>query len=313
MWGAIAMGAVQLGTALVSGVQAEKMRKLQNSAERDASKLMKDVYSQLDKNQYAAVSLPMKAYEIEREALAAQGAQAIEAGRESQRFSPGSTMAQFRKGLRDIQSEQADKMLELDLLTAQEAARKDDIRAQFKAMEAEGAQMAAADYEQRKLAAVGGAIQSGIGAIGTGIESIPLYTATQGVRTVSNIEDAYNKALSTGTLSPDLYDASGKPLSASMAMAKRLGLDEAKLKELGMYDKDTNLLNEERFKDYLSTQPKEDIQFLLGSFQPSSLKMASDVRGLPSLRSLQNSSIPGFEIPFAVGGYGSEQYNLEKG
>jgi hypothetical protein len=316
MWGTIANIAVQAGTSLISGVQAQKMRKDQRKSEQEASNLLKDIYGELEKNQYAAVGLPMKAFELEREALAAQGAQAVEAGRESERgaaATAGLTMSQYRKALRDIQSEQADKMLDLDLLTAQEAARKGDIKMQFKAQEAEGAAAAAADYEQRYLAGVGGAIEGVIGAAGTAMSAIPLFKATEGVRTVSNVEDAYKNALKNGTLSPDLYDASGNPLSASMAMAKRLGLDEAKLKELGMYDKDTNILNEARFKDYLSAQPKQDIQILLRSFEPSSLKSASDVRGLPSLRSLQQSATPGFEIPAGVGGYGSEEYNLIKG
>ena len=293
MWGTIANIAVQAGTSLISGVQAQKMRKEQRKSEQEAAKLMKDIYGELEKNQYAAVGLPMKAFELEREALAAQGAQAVEAGRESERgaaATAGLTMSQYRKALRDIQSEQADKMLDLDLLTAQEAARKGDIKMQFKAQEAEGAAAAAADYEQRKLAAVGGAIEGVIGAAGTAMSAIPLFKATEGVRAVSNVEEAYAQALKSGTLSPDLYDASGKPLSASMAMAKRLGLDECKLKELGMYT-DAGQFDDAKFKSYLSAQPKEDIQFLLRSgFQPSSLQ---NTRGLPSLRSLQQESFGG--------------------
>lgn len=294
MWGTIAQIAVQAGTSLISGVQAQKMRKEQQKSEQEAAKLMQDIYGELEKNQYAAVGLPMKSFELEREALAAQGAQAVQAGAESERTAAataGLTMSQYRKALRDIQSEQADKMLELDLLTAQEAARRGDIKMQFKAQEAEGAAAAAADYEQRKLAAVGGAIEGVIGAAGTAMSAIPLFKATEGVRAVSNIEDAYNQALKSGTLSPDLYDASGKPLTAAKAMAKRLGLDDAKLKELGMFT-DAGEFDEAKFKNYLSTQPKEDIQLILRSgFQPSSLQTTSDVRGLPSLRSLQNESL----------------------
>lgn len=293
MWGTIASIAVQGGTALISGVQAMKMRKEQQKSEQEAARLMQDIYNELEKNQYAAVGLPMKSFELEREALAAQGAQAVQAGAESERTAAataGLTMSQYRKALRDIQSEQADKMLELDLLTAQEAARKGDIKMQFKAQEAEGAAAAAADYEQRKLAAVGGAIEGVVGAAGTAMSAIPLFKATEGVRTVSNIEDAYNQALKQGNLSQDLYDANGNPLSASRAMAKRLGLDDAKLKELGMFT-DAGEFDEAKFKTYLSSQPKQDIQFLLGSFEPSSLQRTSDVRGLPSLKKLQQESL----------------------
>ena len=279
MWGTIANIAVQAGTALISGVQAQKMRKEQRKSEQEAANLMKDIYGELEKNQYAAVGLPMKAFELEREALAAQGAQAVEAGRESERgaaATAGLTMSQYRKALRDIQSEQADKMLDLDLLTAQEAARKGDIKMQFKAQEAEGAAAAAADYEQRYLAGVGGAIEGVIGAAGTTMAAIPLFKATKGVRVASDITDSYNQALKGGNLAPDLYDASGNPLNASQAIAKRLGLDDAKLKELGMYDKDTNMFNDDRFMDYVSKLPEEDLQSVFRSgFEPSSLQQVN--------------------------------------
>lgn len=267
MWGTVAQIAVQAGTSLLSGVQAMKMRKEQRQAEQEVSKLMKDIYGELDKNQYAAVSLPMKAFDIEREALAAQGAQAIEAGRESERFSPGSTMAQYRKALRDIQSEQADKMLDLDLLTAQEAARKDDLRAQFKAQEAEGAQMAAADYEQRYLASVGGAIQSGLGAVGAGMEAIPLFKATEGVRAVSNLEDLYNKTLKKGTLGSAMYDKDGKPLGAYRAIAKKMGMTDDDLKIKGIIN-DAGVFDDDAFKTWLATQSKADLDAIYrGGFE----------------------------------------------
>jgi hypothetical protein len=275
MWGTIASIAVQAGTSLISGVQAQKMRKEQRKSEQEAANLMKDIYNELEKNQYAAVALPMKSFELEREALAAQGAQAVQAGAESERTAAataGLTMSQYRKALRDIQSEQADKMLELDLLTAQEAARKGDIKMQFKAQEAEGAAAAAADYEQRKLAAVGGAIEGAIGAAGTAMAAIPLFKASKGVRAASNLEDAYQKAFGMGNLSPDLYDSSGNPLSASMAIAKRLGLDEAKLKELGMYT-EAGQFDDAKFRTYVSQLPEVDLQDVLRSgFEPSSLQ-----------------------------------------
>lgn len=280
MWGTIAQIAVQAGTSLISGVQAQKMRKEQRKSEQEAAKLMQDIYGELEKNQYAAVGLPMKSFELEREALAAQGAQAVQAGAESERTAAataGLTMAQYRKALRDIQSEQADKMLELDLLTAQEAARKGDIKMQFKAQEAEGAAAAAADYEQRKLAAVGGAIEGVIGAAGTAMSAIPLFKATKGVRTTSDITDAYNQALKSGNLSPDLYDANGNPLSAAKAMAKRLSLDDAKLKELGMFT-DAGEFDEPKFMDYVSKLPVEDLQSVLRSgFEPSALQQVEGV------------------------------------
>ena len=334
MWGTIAQIAVQAGTALISGVQAQKMRKEQQKSEQEAARLMQDIYGELEKNQYAAVGLPMKSFELEREALAAQGVQAVQAGAESERTATataGLTMSQYRKALRDIQSEQADKMLELDLLTAQEAARKGDIKMQFKAQEAEGAAAATADFEQRKLASVGGAIEGVVGAAGTAMSAIPLFKATQGVKAVSNLEDAYNSALKNGTLSPDLYDASGKPLTAIQAMIKRAGISEDELKKQGLYDEKTGMLLEGKAKDYLATLPMGDLQTVLRSgFEPAMLQQAKGVDkrvqlmvdmadGLPVYAGQspiqeyrKRNNLPPYDIPAGVGGYGSEQFILDK-
>jgi hypothetical protein len=282
MWGAVAAIAVQGVSALISGAQAMNMRKKQKQADEEAARLMQDIYSELEKNQYAAVGLPMKAYDIERENLAAAGAQAIEAGRESERTAAaaaGLTMAQYRKALRDIQSEQGDKMLELELLKAQEDARKGDIKMQFKAQEAEGAAAAAADYEQRKMAAIGGAIQGGIGAAGSAISTIPLFKATQGVKGVSNLTDMYGQAVDSGTLSPDLYDASGNPLSPAQAILKRTSFTPDQLKNLGMYD-DKGVFLENKFLNYMSTQPIEDIRAIAGQgFTAGTLEQARPLKG----------------------------------
>ena len=263
MWGAIASIATQAVTSVLSGVQMQQMKKAQRAADAESAKLMQDIYKDLEKNQYAAVGLPMKAYDIERENLAAAGAQAIEAGRESERTaaaSAGLTMAQYRKALRDIQSEQADKMTELELLKAQEAARKGDIKMQFKAMEAEGAAAAAADYENRANAAAQGVVQGVIGAAGTALAAVPLFQATKGVRAASDVADLY---AGTKNFSPDLLDASGNPLSYEQAVIKRFGMSDEAVKALPIY-KDGKI-DSAMFRDWLSSQPKSEINQILKS------------------------------------------------
>ena len=255
----------------------QQMKKAQRAADAESAKLMQEIYKDLEKNQYAAVGLPMKAYDIERENLISAGAQAIEAGRESERTAAataGLTMAQYRKALRDIQSEQGDKMLELDLLKAQEAARKGDIKMQFKGMEAEGAAMAAADYENRANAAAQGVVQGVIGAAGTALSAVPLFQATKGVRTVDDLKTVYGKAVESGTLSPDLYDANGTPLSPAQAILKRTSLTPEDIKKLGFVD-DKGAFQDDKIFDYLSKQPIEDIQSIMIGLQGGTLKQAN--------------------------------------
>ena len=249
----------------------QQMKKAQRAADAESAKLMQDIYKDLEKNQYAAVGLPMKAYDIERENLISAGAQAVEAGRESERTAAataGLTMAQYRKALRDIQSEQGDKMLELELLKAQEAARKGDIKMQFKAQEAEGAAMAAADYENRANAAAQGVVQGVIGAAGTALSAVPLFQATKGVKAASDVADLY---AGTKNFSPDLLDASGNPIGYEQAVIKRLGMPEEAVKALPIYDKNGKI-DPKMFETWLASQPKSDInQILTSGFEPSQL------------------------------------------
>jgi hypothetical protein len=274
MWGAIASIATQAVTSILSGAQMQKMKKAQRAADVESARLMQDIYKDLEKNQYAAVGLPMKAYDIERENLISAGAQAVEAGRESERTAAataGLTMAQYRKALRDIQSEQGDKMLELDLLKAQEAARKGDIKMQFKAQEAEGAAMAAADYENRANAAAQGVVQGVIGAAGTALSAVPLFQASKGVKAASNVADLY---AGTKNFSPDLLDASGNPIGYEQSVIKRLGMSDEAVKALPIYDK-TGKIDSDMFNTWFASLPKSDInQILTSGFEPSQLSGA---------------------------------------
>ena len=178
MWGTIANIAVQAGTSLISGVQAQKMRKDQRKSEQEASNLLKDIYGELEKNQYAAVGLPMKAFELEREALAAQGAQAVEAGRESERGAAavaGRVYAGYSDAIRDIQTRQGQEMADLEKLSAAEDSRLRDIKAQLALDEAEGAQQASAMYDERAAQAAKNAIAGGVSLLGQAAKLPALY------------------------------------------------------------------------------------------------------------------------------------------
>jgi len=85
---AIAAGVGMAATAATttgSFIQAGKQRRLQQQAEADAAKAMADARKKLDVNYYESLAIQKEPYELEREALIAAGAQAIEAGRESER------------------------------------------------------------------------------------------------------------------------------------------------------------------------------------------------------------------------------------
>ena len=80
----IGITATVAGTGM-SFAQANKQKKLQKKAEADAMKAMQDARKKLDVNYYDELAVQKEPYELEREALLSAGAQAIQAGVESER------------------------------------------------------------------------------------------------------------------------------------------------------------------------------------------------------------------------------------
>lgn len=155
-------------TALTTGfsiADMRKMKRLQKEADADAEKFMKEAKSLLEVNVYDQLGIQMKPYELEREALISSGAQAIEAGRESERGAAavaGRVQAQYADALRDIQTRQGKEMADLAKLSAAEDARLKDIKTQVALDEATGAQMASAMYDERAAQATKNAIEGGV-------------------------------------------------------------------------------------------------------------------------------------------------------
>lgn len=275
MWQAVAALGVQAATGLVSLAQSQIIAKKQEGADKIAAEKLQQAYGILDKNVYAAIALPMKQFNIQREALAAQGAQVVEAGRESQRgaaATAGSTMAQFNNALRGIQSEAEGQYYDLELAKAQEQARKDDIRTGLKLSEVEGAQAASAMYAEQKGRATQQAISSGIGALGQGLSMVPLFQATPQQRAVSDLQDSYAKAAKSGQLGSSFLNEKGEPIGFEMSTLKNMGLGDEDIKALDIYDK-AGAIDPNKFQDYLGKQDVNDLRDIYRTgFTPSYLQ-----------------------------------------
>ena len=161
--------------------QAAKQNKLRKKAEVEAGKKIDAARSRLEKNFMESLSIPMKAYEAQNEAILVAGSQAMDAAREGSQRGVG-TVAQnvlnFEQDkLRETSIRQEQQLFNLDAATAEEESRLRDARAGIDLQEAEGAQMVAADA----TAARNAAIQQGIGAvtegIGAGLQAGSLYKA----------------------------------------------------------------------------------------------------------------------------------------
>lgn len=275
MWQAIGAVGTQLITAGFSVGQMIKAQKEQKKADLIAAKALADANKILDKNVYAAIGLPMKQFEIERQNLAAAGAQAIEAGRESQRgaaATAGVTMAQYGNALRGIQSEAEKQYYDLEMAKADEQARRDDIRAQLKLSEAEGAQLASAMYDERRAQAGQQALMGAAGAIGTGLSMVPLFKATPQQRMVNDLQSSYDKAVKSNSLNTSFLNAEGKPIGFEMATLKNMGLGDEQIKGLDIFDKTGANIDQNKFINYLNQQDVNDLRDVYRTgYQPFAL------------------------------------------
>jgi hypothetical protein len=169
-------------TAGMSFAEAGKQRKLQKEAENEAAKALAEARKKLDVNYYANLGINKEPYELEREALVSAGAQAIQAGQESERGAAATAgriqMAQ-QQGQRQIAGDMGAEMLNLDKLTAQEDSRLAGAQAGLYLGEAEGAQLAARDAQQAAAAYTTGGVQGIANAASQTLSSlVPLYSKT---------------------------------------------------------------------------------------------------------------------------------------
>jgi hypothetical protein len=166
----------------MSFAEAGKQRKLQQDAEKDAAKALAEARKKLDVNYYASLGINKEPYELEREALVSAGAQAIQAGQESERGAAATAgriqMAQ-QQGQREIAGAMGTEMLNLDKLTAQESSRLATDQAKLYLGEAEGAQLAARDAQQAATAYTTAGVQGIANAAAQTIASAaPLFPKT---------------------------------------------------------------------------------------------------------------------------------------
>lgn len=157
----------------MSFAQAARSRKLQLEAEQAAEEAMARAKRELEVNYYDQLSLPMQAYEFQRDANLAAGAQAIEAGRESERGGVG-TAGKIQMAQQDYQQKlsgaMADELMGLEKLSATEDARLAGERKNLQLAEVEGAQKAAASAQQMAAASMQGGFNALGQAIKTGID-----------------------------------------------------------------------------------------------------------------------------------------------
>lgn len=203
--GAVSAGVGLATTAATTGMsfaQAGKQNRLRRQAEDEAAEAMAAARKKLDVNFYEQLAIQKEPYELEREAMLVQGAEALQAGVEGEQRGAAALagrvqMAQ-QKGQRQIAAAMGQELMGLEKLTAAEESRLRDMGVDLDIRAAAGAQLAARDArEAANLATEQG--MKGVTNFGRQVaQALPLYFKTEGARITNRIENIGSKKFDLG-------------------------------------------------------------------------------------------------------------------
>jgi hypothetical protein len=176
--------AASVAGATMSFSQAGQAKAKANDAVKAADKALAEAKSKLDLNFYDALGIQKEPYELQREALLASGAQALEAGRESERgaaATAGRVLMAQNEAQAGVRSAMNQDLMALEKLSAAEASRLRDVGAQINLDEAQGAQLARANFEslagQARTQGMQGVVQGAKSVVST----VPLFMKQKGI------------------------------------------------------------------------------------------------------------------------------------
>jgi hypothetical protein len=276
--------AATAGTTAMSFKQAGNQRKLQRKAEDEAAEAMNAARKKLDVNFYEQLAIQKEPYELEREALLSAGAQAIEAGQESERgaaATAGRIYMGQQEGQRQIAGAMGQEMAGLEKITAAEDARLAGVQANLDLATAQGAQLAARDANE----AANLATQQGMAGVtnlaGQVASSLPLFAKTKSARITNQIEDVASKKY--GLQQSDIQKSIGSIGTVDNIDFSKVG---------GM--------SELQFKDFMGKVNPETLRKIQAQFPNLASSFMPDEYKSPNLFS-QSSTLGAFAIP-GIGG-----------
>jgi hypothetical protein len=184
------VGSQLLGTGM-SFAEARKQKKIKADAQAAADKAMASARKRLEVNYMDSLAIPDAPYAEARNESTVIAAQSIEALRESERGlgRVGAVYGQQQLAQERIRSDKSNQLFDLNYTSAQETIRRDDLNTQLDLGEVTGAQLEAANSEERRAQQLMRGAQ-GIGnAAATGLDALNLYPqGFQGARTTASPE-----------------------------------------------------------------------------------------------------------------------------
>ena len=213
-----------LASAGGSAAQAVSAGQAARNASSRATKAFDEAMQKLSANQFAGIGLPREAMERQIEANLSAGAEATQAGRESERGAAAIAGQVYRgqtEAQRAIAGDIGEQLTGLETATAQEEARLSQARANLNLAEAEGAQAAAAQFGAQKDAAITGAFSALQSAGQQYMQGSELYKASEGAKNYDSLLSQYEKAAKGETLSKQFIDPkTNKALPFNTVMSK---------------------------------------------------------------------------------------------
>lgn len=180
---AVAIGGLALsaGQTAMSFAQAGQQKNKQREAEAAAEAAMAEARKKLSINYTDELAVKKEPYELQREALLSQGAQAIQAGQESERgavATAGKVMMAQNEAQAGIRTAMGAEMTDIQKQQIAEDSRLRDLGAQLDLERAAGAQMAGQNAEEAAAAQTQQGIQ-GLMSVGQqGLNMVPLFAKT---------------------------------------------------------------------------------------------------------------------------------------
>ena len=216
-----------LASAGSSAVQAVRAGQAARNASSRATQAFDEAMNKLSANQFAGIGLPREAMERQIEANLSAGAEATQAGRESERGAAAIAGQVYRgqtEAQRAIAGDIGEQLMGLETATAQEEARLNQARAGLNLAEAEGAQQAAAQFGAQKDAAITGAFSSLQSAGQQFMQGSELFKPSEGAKNFNDLLSQYEKAGKDGVLSKQFLDPkTNKPLPFETVLSKLTG------------------------------------------------------------------------------------------
>jgi hypothetical protein len=246
--------ASSVGGTYMSFREASKQSKAATTARLDAEKAMAEAKKRAEQNVFEALSLAKEPYERAREASLASGAQAIEAGRESERgiaATAGRVQMSQNEMQQNIADEQTAQIQGLNKLIASEDARLLDYLASVNMEEAAGAQKATAQADKFRAMNIAQGIQ-GIGNIASSASALlPMYYDSKATNQYEKLaKQATASGLSQEQFQNKLVELSAKPEFGALS---GVGFSENSVDAKG--NPIANMMTPVQFQDYMIQNP----------------------------------------------------------